>query len=33
MLKKALQEKDKEIVKILQSDADITNAELAKRIG
>ena len=33
MLTKTLQEKDKEIVKILQSDADITNAELAKRIG
>ena len=33
MREKALQKKDKEIVKILQSDADITNAELAKRIG
>ena len=30
MREKALQKKDKEIVKILQSDADITNAELAK---
>ena len=33
MLTKALQKKDKEIVNILQSDADITNAELARRIG
>ena len=33
MREKALQKKDKEIVKILQSDADITNAELAKRVG
>ena len=30
---KNLSPKDKEIVNILQNDADITNAELAKRIG
>jgi len=30
---KNLSSKDKEIVTILQNDADITNAELAKRIG
>jgi DNA-binding Lrp family transcriptional regulator len=30
---KNLSPKDKEIINILQNDADITNAELAKRIG
>ncbi|NCX49730.1 MAG: Lrp/AsnC family transcriptional regulator [Gammaproteobacteria bacterium] len=30
---KNLSSKDKEIINILQNDADITNAELAKRIG